>query len=108
MRLYGRTTDTGIQIYIYRHSIFATGVLTYTYVRTGVALAFIPCTIATYVQCWQKYVCTHYAYNRALTNVDPHEYRGEVFTTWVILELVKQRVRSPLNARGHDKEDLWR
>ena len=43
-----------------------------------------------------------------LTNIDPHEYRGEVLAKWVVLELVKQRVRSPLNARGHDKKDLWR
>ena len=27
---------------------------------------------------------------------------------WVVLEVVKQRVCSPLNARGHDKKDLWR
>ena len=43
-----------------------------------------------------------------LTNIDPHEYRGEVLAKWVVLELVKQRVRSPLNARGHDKKDLWK
>ena len=43
-----------------------------------------------------------------LTNIDPHEYRGAVLAKWVVLELVKQRVRSPLNARGHDKKDLWR
>ena len=68
---------------------------------------FIPCTIATYVQClWEYVLITLIAVT--LTNIDPHEYRGEVLAKWVVLEVVKQRVCSPLNARGHDKEDLWR
>ena len=60
-----------------------------------------------YVQClWEYLLITLIA--ETLTNIDPHEYRGEVLAKWVVLELVKQRLCSPLNARVHDKKDLWR
>ena len=51
-------------------------------------------------------VGVHHEYPQALTNVDPHEYRRKMLSQGVVLELVKQGVCSPLNTRGHDKEDL--